>query len=125
MKRWNKKIKEGSYEKVYNYLNITALSYCLCYNRSCRVFKTRQITGNITAINININTITVKKKDKEVVLNVEEKTKIIQCTSKTAITDIKIGDKVTARYKESSSKNTAKSITIKETAERMEQGDGE
>ena len=79
--------------------------------------KTRQVTGNVTAIDTASNTITVKKKDREVTLNVEEKTKIIQCTNKTAITDIKIGDKVTTKYSETPGKNTAKSITIRETTD--------
>lgn len=79
--------------------------------------KTRQITGNVTAIDTKTNTVTVKKKNREVTLSVGEKTKIILCTPKTTITDIKIGDKVTAKYTEADTKNTAKSITIRETAE--------
>ncbi len=81
--------------------------------------KIRQITGNVTAIDTRTNTITVKKKGKEVTINVEEKTKIIQCTEKTAITDIKIGDKVTTKYSETVGKNTAKSITIRETSDKV------
>lgn len=80
--------------------------------------KTRQITGNVTAIDTRTNTITVKKKNREVALSVEEKTKIIQCTEKPALTDIKIGDKVTTKYSETVGKNIAKSITIRETVEK-------
>jgi Cu/Ag efflux protein CusF len=76
--------------------------------------KTRQITGKVTAIDTRSNTVTVLKKGKEVVVNVEEKTDIIQCTQKPSITDIKIGDKVTAKYKETGGENTARSITIRE-----------
>lgn len=80
--------------------------------------KTRQITGNVTAIDTKANTVTVEKKNTEVILSVGEKTKIIECTIKSKITDIKIGDKVTAKYKETATENTAKSITIRETIEK-------
>jgi Cu/Ag efflux protein CusF len=80
--------------------------------------KARQITGNVTAIDTKTNTVTVKKKNREVTLSVEEKTKIILCTPKTTISDIKIGDKVTAKYTEADAKNTAKSITIRETLQK-------
>ncbi len=76
--------------------------------------KTRQITGNITAIDTKANSVTVEKKNTEVILSVGEKTKIIECTIKSKITDTKIGDKVTAKYKETATENTAKSITIRE-----------
>ena len=79
--------------------------------------KTRQITGKVIALDKQKNTITVEKKDKKITLSVEEDTKITQCTMKTEITDIKVGDKVTARYKETGNQNTAKSITVKETEE--------
>ncbi|HDZ62637.1 MAG TPA: hypothetical protein ENH40_05785 [Nitrospirae bacterium] len=74
----------------------------------------RQITGNVTAIDTGSNTITVIKKDREVVLNIEDKTKVIQC-SETTVSSISIGDKVTSKYNESPDNNTAKSITIRET----------
>ncbi len=75
--------------------------------------KTRQITGEVTAIDTKSKSVTVTKKTTEVTLSIEENTKIIMCVPKTEITDIRIGDKVTAKYKESTDKNTAKSITIK------------
>ena len=78
--------------------------------------KARQITGNVTAIDTKSNTITVNKKNKEVALDIGEKTRIIQCTNKTAITDIKIGDKVTVKYRETGDKNRAKSVTIREVS---------
>jgi Cu/Ag efflux protein CusF len=79
--------------------------------------KTRQITGNITSIDTKSNSITVNKKSKEVAINIGEKTKIVQCTYKTKITDIKIGDKVTVKYKETNSSNTANTVTIREVSE--------
>ena len=77
--------------------------------------KTRQITGSVTAIDITNSKITVTKKSKEVTVNVEEKTRFTQCTNNATIHDVKIGDKVTAKYKESAGGNTAKSITISDT----------
>ena len=82
--------------------------------------KTRQITGNVTGINRKADTITVEKKNKKVILSVEDKTKIIQCTLKTSITDIKIGDKVTAKYTEGDAEDTARSITIREVSEKVD-----
>ncbi len=78
--------------------------------------KTRQITGTVTAIDTKNNTITVRKKNREVTLIVEDKTGIIQCINKTSITHIKIGDRVTAKYKETVDKNKAKSVTIRDAS---------
>jgi Cu/Ag efflux protein CusF len=76
--------------------------------------KQRQITGSITAIDIKNKTVTVTKENKKVNLNITEKTKISQCTDG-KITDINIGDKVTARYKESTDRNVSNSIMIRKT----------
>jgi Cu/Ag efflux protein CusF len=78
--------------------------------------KQRQVTGDVTALDIPARTITVTKKSKKVVLNFEEKTDFIQCTN-AEISDIKIGDKVTAKYSETSRENTARSVTIRKTTD--------
>jgi Cu/Ag efflux protein CusF len=75
--------------------------------------KSRQITGNVTAIDTKSNTVTVRKKNKEVMVRIGEKTNIIKCVPKTSITDILIGDKVTAKYIETGVENKGRSITIK------------
>jgi Cu/Ag efflux protein CusF len=75
--------------------------------------KSRQITGNVTAIDTKSNTVTVRKKNKEVMVRIGEKTNIIKCVPKTSITDILIGDKVTAKYSETGVENKGRSITIK------------
>jgi Cu/Ag efflux protein CusF len=74
--------------------------------------KQKQVTGNVTELDIAAHTITITKKSKKVVLGLGDKTDVIQCTH-ADISDIKIGDKVTARYKETSGKNAARSITIR------------
>ena len=75
--------------------------------------KSRQVTGNVTAIDTKSNTVTVRKKNKEVMVRIGEKTNIIKCVPKTSITDILIGDKVTAKYSEFGVENKGRSITIK------------
>ena len=76
--------------------------------------KTRQVTGNVIAIDTKAQTITVEKKNRRVIVNVTEKSTIVQCMPKQSITDIMIGDKVIAKYFESEVENRVKSITIKE-----------
>ncbi len=75
----------------------------------------KQITGTVTGIDRASKTITVTKKDKDVVLNIEGKTNIVQCTDDNDISDIKIGDRVTVQYQDKEDENTAKTITIKNT----------
>jgi ribosomal protein S1 len=79
--------------------------------------KTRQVTGNVTAIDTKSNTVTIEKKDRRVTVSVSEKSDIIQCIPKRSITDIMIGDRVTAKYVESEDENRAKSITIRESTQ--------
>lgn len=76
----------------------------------------RQITGTVTGIDIKNRTITVEKKNKNVTLDINEKTKLTQCINSSSLTDIKIGDKVTVKYKENPDKNSAKSVTIRAIA---------
>ena len=76
----------------------------------------KQITGTVSGINTARKTITVTKKDKEIVLNLEEKTKIVQCIDNNELSDIKIGDRVTIQYQDKEDNNSVKSVTIKNTA---------
>lgn len=71
----------------------------------------KQITGEISAVDANANTVTVKKADKVVVLNVTARTKITIGKEKKTIADLKVGDRVRAKYKEEDGKNVAWSIT--------------
>jgi ribosomal protein S1 len=63
-------------------------------------------------------TIAVMKKDKETVVTVNDKTKIMMGKEKKTLADLKAGDKVKVRYTEVDGKNMAKSVAIK-TAEQM------
>ena len=71
--------------------------------------KVTQVTGEIKAVDAAAKTITVVKKvkgqDKETVISVDDKT----------LADVKVGDKVKAKYTTADGKNTAKSV-IKKTA---------
>ncbi|MBI4843442.1 MAG: hypothetical protein HY809_03860 [Nitrospirae bacterium] len=74
----------------------------------------KQITGSVVAVNPADNTVTVKKKDREILLVFDAKTKVAQCSDNGSIGSIKVGDKVTASYNEGEGSNTAKSITVTE-----------
>lgn len=80
--------------------------------------KHRQITGIVKSVDTKTNTVTVEKNGREVVLSLEGKTRIIQCTEKNSIADLKVGDKVTANFLETTGKNSAKQIAVKEPPEK-------
>lgn len=83
-------------------------------DRGRKTSKTRQITGTVTGINVNDQKVTLKKKNTVVVLNIEGKTKIVQCEKSPRVSSIHIGDKITAQYTQTPSSNIAKTITIRE-----------
>jgi Cu/Ag efflux protein CusF len=64
------------------------------------VVKVKQVTGEVTMVDTNAKTITVKGKKGDVVIGVDEK----------MMADVKAGDKVVAKYTEADGKNTAKSV---------------
>lgn len=74
---------------------------------------TKQVTGDVTAVDVIAKTLTVKGKKGDVVISVDDKTKIMAGKDTKTLTDIKAGDKVTVKYTEADGKNTAKSIDIK------------
>lgn len=71
---------------------------------------TKQVTGEVTAVDAKAKTITVKGKKGDVVITVDDKT----------LADVKAGDKVTAKYTEADGKNTAKSVEKKAAAKAEE-----
>ncbi len=72
--------------------------------------RTRQITGKVSSI--DGNAVTVTKKNMEVTLNMGEKTKVSECNAGASMGNIKVGDKVTASYKEKDDSNAATSIIV-------------
>jgi len=74
--------------------------------------KVKQITGEVAAVDAMANSITVKGKKAEMTVVCGDKTKVMMGKEKKACTDVKVGDKVTAKYTESDGKNMAKSVSI-------------
>lgn len=72
----------------------------------------KHVTGDVTAVDLNAKTITVKGKTGDIVISVDDKTKITAGKEAKTLADIKVGDKVTVNYTEAEGKNTAKSIDI-------------
>ena len=80
--------------------------------------KIKWVTGEVKAVDAKAMTIAVMKKDKETVVTVNDKTKIMMGKEKKTLADVKAGDQVKVRYIEVDGKNMAKSVAIK-TAEKM------
>lgn len=72
--------------------------------------KIRQITGEVIVIDVTTKTITVKGKNKEVIVICGDDSGFREAYN---IRDIKVGDKVVVRYVEYENENIAKSIAAK------------
>lgn len=77
-----------------------------------------QITGEVKAVDTEAKTVTVVKKVKdkvvEVVVTVDDKTKITHDKAAKTFADVVVGTKVTAKFKAVGDKKVATSIRIKE-----------
>jgi hypothetical protein len=71
------------------------------------------VTGEVVAVDAAAKTLTVKGKKGDVALSVEEK-------AAAKLADIKMGDKVTVKYKEADGKNVATSVVAKKAAAKKE-----
>jgi Cu/Ag efflux protein CusF len=78
--------------------------------------KVKQVTGEVTAVDMKDSMVTVKGKKGDVVVMVNEKTKIMMEKEKKTLSDMKAGDKVTVKYSEMDGRNIAKSIAMKGAA---------
>ncbi len=74
--------------------------------------KVKQVTGEVAAVDVKANTITVKGKKAEVTVTCDDKTKVMMGKEKKACADVKVGDKVTVKSSEVDGKNVAKSVSI-------------
>jgi Cu/Ag efflux protein CusF len=74
--------------------------------------KASKVTGEVTAVDAEAKTVTVKYKDKELTLMVTDKTRIAEGKAKKTLADISSGAKVTATFIEEGDKKTAKFIRI-------------
>jgi pyruvate dehydrogenase E2 component (dihydrolipoamide acetyltransferase) len=68
--------------------------------------KVKQVTGEVVAVDAKAKTLTVKGKKADVVLTADDK-------AAAKLADVKVGDKVTVKYKETDGKNVATGIVAK------------
>jgi hypothetical protein len=73
--------------------------------------KVKQVTGEVTAVDVATKTIKVKGKKAEIALTADEK----------MLADVKVGDKVVVKYTEEEGKNIAKSIKKSAPKAKMEE----
>ncbi|HUO76046.1 MAG TPA: DUF5666 domain-containing protein [Thermodesulfovibrionales bacterium] len=74
--------------------------------------KVKQVTGEVAAVDAKANTLTVKGKKGDVMVNTDDKTSVKIGKEKKSLADVKMGDKVTVKYAEMDGKNVAKSIMV-------------
>lgn len=74
--------------------------------------KMSTIKGEVTEVDSAANIVKIKDADKEVTLNVTEKTAITSGKTKKSLADVKAGDKVVAKITQEEGKMTARSIRV-------------
>lgn len=74
--------------------------------------KMTSVKGEITEVDPAGNNVKVKEKDKEVTINVTDKTMITAGKTKRSLADLKAGDKVVAKFTEEDGKMVARSIRV-------------
>jgi Cu/Ag efflux protein CusF len=75
--------------------------------------KAKQITGEVTEIDLKGQTVSVKSKNGTISAGLTDKTKVTMDKEAKTLGDVQAGDRVTMKYKEVNGKQTAKSIEIK------------
>ena len=78
---------------------------------------TKEISGEVTAVDTAANTLTIKGKDGEVVLTTTDRTRFPE--GKT-LADVKVGDELSSKYSEKDGKMMAWKVMTKEEMEKME-----
>ncbi len=81
--------------------------------------KAMHVTGEVTAVDAAANTLTIKGKKGEVVLTTTDKTKFAE--GKT-LADVKVGDKLTAKYSEKDGKMMAWKVMTKKEKKQINEG---
>lgn len=71
----------------------------------------KHVKGDITAVDANAMTVTVKGKKGDVTVTVDAKTEFKLGKDKKTVSDLKVGEKVKILYHEADGKNIAKSIS--------------
>jgi len=78
--------------------------------------KAMHVTGEVTAVDAAANTLTITGKKGEVVLTITDKTKFAEGKS---LVDVKIGDKLTAKYSEKDGNMMAWKVMTKKEMKEM------
>jgi hypothetical protein len=94
-------------------LSVVGLSFA--EEKKCEK-KAMHVTGVVTAVDAASNTLTIKGKKGEVVLTTTDKTKFAQ--GKT-LADVKVGDKLSAKYSEKDGKMMAWKVMTKKEMKEM------
>jgi Cu/Ag efflux protein CusF len=98
--------------------SITSLSFAVEGQKAMPAEKpeVEHVGGDVKSVDMKAKTLTVVKmlrgKIEEIVVTVDDKTKIKMGKEKKTLADVKVGDKVIAKYTEVEGKNLAKSIAI-------------
>jgi Cu/Ag efflux protein CusF len=106
--------------------SITSLSFAVEGQKTMPAEKpkVKQVTGDVKSVDMNAKTLTVVKmmkgKTEETVVTVDDKTKIRMGKEKKTLADVKVGDKVIAKYIEVDGKNLAKVVAIKPPVKKTE-----
>lgn len=80
--------------------------------------KAKQITGEVTEIDVKAKTVSVKGKKGTLTIIFTDKTKVTMDKETKTLADVQFGDRVTVKYRETDGKQTAKSIEIKSAAKK-------
>ena len=101
-------------------LSVTGLSFAVeekkpavpAEKKAVKKSATKQVTGEVVAVDATAMTLTVKGKKGEVALSAGDKTTVMMGKEKKALADVKVGDKVKAKYTVKDGKNVAKSVAL-------------
>jgi hypothetical protein len=72
----------------------------------------KHVTGEVAAVDANAKTVSVKAGKHEVVVSVDDKTKISMGKETKTLADVTVGETVSVKYTEAGGKNTAESIDL-------------
>ncbi len=78
----------------------------------------KQITGEVTDIDLKSQTVTVVGKNGMFSIALTEKTKVMRDREPKSLSDVQVGDRVTIKYRQTGGKQTAKSLHIKTAAKK-------
>lgn len=97
-------------------LSVVGLSFA---EKKKHTTKAMYVAGEVTAVDAAANTLTIKGKKGEVMLTTTDKTKFAK--GKT-LADVKVGDKLSAKYSEKDGKMMAWKVMTKEEKKQINEG---